>query len=1084
MGVRRLWGVEDTQAFVGRLFRHPIPKDAFQGQVESYQVKGLPAWLSWNAAQSAVEGVARPSDRGHHYVTVRARGVDGSRAKDVFAVEVVPLPGSVLTHEGGRCGGGRAGGRGGRSSDVTILTVLLRVHLSTLPAPRRLQVLREANNFMARNASFIPAPHDADPLADDAALQAGPGSSTLTSGRDASSPLRSLSQLQWAVGCGGDVTASAQPALDRVEAAARNGDLEKLLGLPVLGWHVTRVNPTSNRVRRQADYSGDYGEEGDGDGGGDDAFYDSDYSYNYDYDDYIYGGPLGESDDVESIDYGAEPVPETRVIPSLATPSFPEPSSVPSSASVPLASRVHPDSALHFSPVLVSTPVYVPEKPSRILEASPTVTYETAYPTDLPYPSLEGSMTNQPTSVISSTTPLTITPVTTQPVAPTTVRTHTETESAVKNYPPRIKNRIQKVAWVAGHVYRLPIPADTFEDFEDGDTRNLKLIFKTSQNLNIGHNSWIQFDPSNQEIYALPLEQDIGRYSYFLEAMDSEGKTITDTVIIHVQQPREGRNFNHRFTAVFTPEKKYDYEFVYSLDWQIRVVEKLAHLYGDATTGNINVRSISENPNKLTWTNTSLANSRSTFCPADELEAVAEVVVSGDDHGMTREVKEAFKPEFHLKRVHLHYLGPCEELRPSKPAVPRPPIAPPEENVDAGGDGDTFNREPIIRNPIDLLNATQGSLFRFQVPQDTCYDLEDGNSHRLRMRLLTSMLADVPLDSWLQFDVANHEFYGIPLADDVGKTEYNLECVDSGGKKIIDALFVSVTRRPSRGLPAAQFDITIQKSFREFNRDAQLKAKLVERIAQAFGDPDPTHIAIDAITDGSVVVSWHNTSLPSDPCPEEELRKLREVMLDSDGQLLRSFVESFAPEYTVTSGRLTPAGVCLGGDTPTHIEEEEHKPGVSDNIEGEDNEYLINFIIPAVIIAAMLFLAAIIACCLYHRRRYGKMTMADDRTFVSKGIPIIFAEELDDRPDPAKSPVIMKEEKPPLPPPEYQRGSPAAPATPPNTDRRRPNSGHEGGDDTPSYQPPPPFTATNGASRHPRPNMPPTYRKPPTYVPP
>ncbi|KAG0723145.1 Dystroglycan [Chionoecetes opilio] len=354
------------------------------------------------------------------------------------------------------------------------------------------------------------------------------------------------------------------------------------------------------------------------------------------------------------------------------------------------------------------------------------------------------------------------------------------------------------------------------------------------------------------------------------------------------------------------------------------------------------------------------------------------------------------------------------------------------------------------------------------------------------MRLLTSNLAPIPSDSWLQFDSANHEFFGIPLTDNAGKTEYNLECVDNGGKKVIDALFVNVLRRPSKGLPAAQFSITLQSNFREFMRDAHLKARLVERIATVFGDTDSRHVAVDAMTQGSVVVTWHNASLPADPCPEKEVMRLRQVMMDDDGQLLSTFIEGFAPDYRVVDGRLIPAGVCLGGDTPTHIEEEQHQPPVEDTIEGDNNDYLINFIIPAVIIAAMLLLAAVIACCLYRRRRYGKMTMADDRTFVSKGIPIIFAEELDDRPDPAKSPVIMKEEKPPLPPPEYQRGSsPANTATPPSTNRRRPHSGvEERGDDAPSYQPPPPFTATNGASRNPRPNMPPTYRKPPTYVPP
>ena len=63
----------------------------------------------------------------------------------------------------------------------------------------------------------------------------------------------------------------------------------------------------------------------------------------------------------------------------------------------------------------------------------------------------------------------------------------------------------------------------------------------------------------------------MGRYTYLLEATDSEGKTATDTVKIHVQQPREGRNYNHRFTALFKTENTYEYDLAYSLDWQVSV---------------------------------------------------------------------------------------------------------------------------------------------------------------------------------------------------------------------------------------------------------------------------------------------------------------------------------------------------------------------------------------------------------------------------------------------------------------------------------------------------------------------------------
>lgn len=93
------------------------------------------------------------------------------------------------------------------------------------------------------------------------------------------------------------------------------------------------------------------------------------------------------------------------------------------------------------------------------------------------------------------------------------------------------------------------------------------------------------------------------------------------------------------------------------------------------------------------------------------------------------------------------------------------------------------------------------------------------------------------------------------------------------------------------------------------------------------------------------------------------------------------------------------------------------------------------------------------------------MSVGDEeerQAFRSKGIPVIFQDELEERADAEpvdKSPVIMREEKPPLlpPAPDYRSG-----------------------EDAP-YRPPPPFAASRTP---PRPKATPTYRKPPPYVPP
>ena len=49
----------------------------------------------------------------------------------------------------------------------------------------------------------------------------------------------------------------------------------------------------------------------------------------------------------------------------------------------------------------------------------------------------------------------------------------------------------------------MQIPRETFSDTEDGDTRSLNLALKDEHGHPFPRDSWIQFDPVTQEIYAL-----------------------------------------------------------------------------------------------------------------------------------------------------------------------------------------------------------------------------------------------------------------------------------------------------------------------------------------------------------------------------------------------------------------------------------------------------------------------------------------------------------------------------------------------------------------------------------------------------
>jgi neurexin len=76
-----------------------------------------------------------------------------------------------------------------------------------------------------------------------------------------------------------------------------------------------------------------------------------------------------------------------------------------------------------------------------------------------------------------------------------------------------------------------------------------------------------------------------------------------------------------------------------------------------------------------------------------------------------------------------------------------------------------------------MVAAISLYLPEFLSVQDTFYDPEDGSTRSLKLTLLTVDRSQVPVINWLQFDIKNQEFFGIPMKEDEGRKEYQLVSV-------------------------------------------------------------------------------------------------------------------------------------------------------------------------------------------------------------------------------------------------------------------------------------------------------------------
>ncbi|XP_077573116.1 dystroglycan 1-like [Stigmatopora nigra] len=401
-----------------------------------------------------------------------------------------------------------------------------------------------------------------------------------------------------------------------------------------------------------------------------------------------------------------------------------------------------------------------------------------------------------------------------------------------------------------------------------------------------------------------------------------------------------------------------------------------------------------------------------------------------------------------------------------------------------------LNNIPEIRNPIDQVNAWVGTYFELKIPPDTFFDKEDGTTDKLRLTLKQPPREAVTETSWIQFNSTIQLLYGLPEEQHKGKHEYFMLATDKGGKSVMDAFEVQVNNWSTNDKPSVVFAARFQGDPKTLSDDVHKKILLTKKLAYAFGDRNSSTVTLQSITKGSIVVEWTNNSLQQGSCPKEQITVLSNRIANPQGTPKQAFIKAMEPEFKPINISIRGANKCKSftfippGEVAPIPNISVATPSPGTGRRSSDDVYL-HTVIPAVVVAALLLIAGIIAMVCYRKKRRGKMTMEEQATFIKKGVPIIFADELDDSKSPPSSsiPLILQEEKPPLPPPEYPNM--AGPhSTLLNQDLLEDYSVYQDDDpNAPPYQPPPPFTVPiEGKGSRPK-NMT-SYRSPPPYVPP
>jgi hypothetical protein len=372
---------------------------------------------------------------------------------------------------------------------------------------------------------------------------------------------------------------------------------------------------------------------------------------------------------------------------------------------------------------------------------------------------------------------------------------------------------------------------------------------------------------------------------------------------------------------------------------------------------------------------------------------------------------------------------------------------------------------PVLINHIDLIPLYIGQPLVFKVPVDTFHDEEDGPTPMLRLSMKTREYEILDSLSWVTFDVLSQTIYALPVGDLIGKHEFLLIAYDSTGKKTIDAFEFHINPAPVK--PNHYFGLKLHADYKKtFEKSVTIRVTLCVKIGNYFGDHFNTSyqdIRVNDYREGSVILEWNFANIATNVTGVEDYKRkyVRDGTKDTPfPKFKEDFVCPISAECSVTKTWVVMIEPVTTTPDPNVIGR------ADDDDDGTWWEYTI---IPAFVIAALIFIIGLIIIICIRCRRKSRLDKNEKVVFVQRKKPAVFREEYPMREVYGNQPLITPNEKAPLPPPAYPRSS-----TPTEDPSERLLS-----DSSPSYQPP--FDSGHEPAGNSRPPVA-SYRLPPPYV--
>ncbi|XP_066916995.1 uncharacterized protein [Clytia hemisphaerica] len=231
---------------------------------------------------------------------------------------------------------------------------------------------------------------------------------------------------------------------------------------------------------------------------------------------------------------------------------------------------------------------------------------------------------------------------------------------------------------------------------------------------------------------------------------------------------------------------------------------------------------------------------------------------------------------------------------------------------------------PFKKRDLDILQIPLCGIYRYQIPEDTFADNQDGGTRNLTIKLVDNTQKAIADSSWIGFDTKTQTLYANPTSSMLSTSSsqrlftYKFIVTDSSNQSLVCDFSVQIT---GGNAPQVAYKITIKSDF-DSSTTSNTKSYTLATKVSTWTKSESNFLLLDnqLTSDKQTYLAFSQCSWRYDPCETTKIDQFHDQFFDSSGQPKNDFLNHLGPQFSNIQISSSTSGPCIDDKPPKVVD--------------------------------------------------------------------------------------------------------------------------------------------------------------------